>query len=122
VGAEQYGKPYFTYGKTSAYLLKAHEANGLIILVAGSGSLLQKIGGNMTLYVDGAWRTVPLMGVRPKNADGTYTGMAYYMLRTTDPLYQTRGAFAAKVTMKLPGCDNATCAIDQWVLQEYALK
>jgi glucose/arabinose dehydrogenase len=117
-----YGKPYFTYRGKSALLLKAHESKGLIVLVAGSGSLLQKIGGYATLYKDGKWVTVPLAGVRPKNTDGTYTGMAYYILRTGDPLYSPQGGFAAKVTMKLPGCDNATCAVDGWLLQEYKAK
>jgi pectate lyase len=117
--AAAYGKPYFKYRGTSAPLLKAHQSGDLIILVAGSGSSLQKIGDFGTFYKDGKWETFVWKGVRPKNIDGTYTGMTYYILRTTDPLYTKQAGFTAGIRMNLPGCDNASCKVDGWLLQEY---
>jgi len=103
-------------------LLKAYEANGLIILVAGNGSTFQRIGSQGTFYKDGVSHTFNWTGIWPKNSDSTYSGMAYYLLRSTDPLYTTQGAFTAHVRMNLPGCDNDTCNTNDWLLQEYEVE
>lgn len=94
----------------------------MIILVAGSGSRLQKMDTQASYYKDGEWHTVPFTGIWPKNSDGTYTGRAYYILRSSDPLYSEEGAFAIRMQMALPGCDNPTCAIDDVVLQEFKVE
>lgn len=112
-----YRKPFFSYAGLYGMLMKVHEANGTVYLVAGSGSKLQQVYPEAKVLKNGAWQPVKLTGIWPVQPNGYYVGKGYYILRPGDPLYAHAGDFIAGMAMRVPGCTGDACVPEGWYYQ-----